>query len=539
VAYASKALTTTEQRYAQVEKEALASTWACEHFHMYVYGKEFQIETDHKPLVSLLGKKLLDDLPPRVLRFRLRLMKYSYTVYHVPGKRIYTADTLSRAPLSGTSSVESKSEDTAFVDSIIESLPATEKRLQEIREHLENDEVLQTVMGYCKRGWPDLACLQSPVQPYWQERDTYAVEQGLLLKGNRLIIPADMRVDVLDRIHDGHLGITKCRLRAKQAVWWPGLSKQLETLVTNCYVCSRERTQRAEPMVKSTFPARPWQKVGSDLFQYRGQQYLLVVDYYSRYIEIAKLSYTTSPDIVVHLKSMFARHGIPEVFISDNGPQYSAHTFREFMQQYGTCHITSSPRYPQGNSEAERAVQTIENLLKKAKDPYLALLAYRTTPLENGSSPAELLMGRRLRNTLPMIPSQLDPLPPPSPQLRQKEEEMRMRAKINYDSHHGARPLPQLQPEDSVYIPNMKTPGTVVQQRDEPRSYNVSTPSGILRRNRRQLITDVPPPDQVGPRSASQSADALRHTVSPLIPPLQQEVRRSERLRKPPQRLDL
>ncbi len=101
MAYASRALTPTEQRYAQVEKEALATTWACERFHMYVYGRAFKIETDHKPLIPLLGgSKLLDDIPPRILRFRLRLMKYMYEITHVPGKKIATADTLSLAPVT-------------------------------------------------------------------------------------------------------------------------------------------------------------------------------------------------------------------------------------------------------------------------------------------------------------------------------------------------------------------------------------------------------------------------------------------------------
>ena len=102
VAYASRSMSETEQRYAQIEKEALATTWACEKFSMYVLGKKFLIETDHKPLVPLLGSKHLDSLPPRVLRFRLRLDRFNYLIEHVPGKLLYTADTLSRAPISST-----------------------------------------------------------------------------------------------------------------------------------------------------------------------------------------------------------------------------------------------------------------------------------------------------------------------------------------------------------------------------------------------------------------------------------------------------
>ena len=98
VAYASRSMTETEQRYAQIEKEVLATTWACEKFASYILGMNFLIETDHKPLVPLLGMKDLDKLPPRVLRFRLRLARFHYTIRHVPGKHLYTADALSRAP---------------------------------------------------------------------------------------------------------------------------------------------------------------------------------------------------------------------------------------------------------------------------------------------------------------------------------------------------------------------------------------------------------------------------------------------------------
>lgn len=116
------------------------------------------------------------------------------------------------------------------------------------------------------------------------------------------------------------------------------------------------------------------------------------------------------------MKSIFARHGIPEALRSDNGPQYSADVFSQFADEYGFMHNPSSPKYPQSNGEAERAVQTIKTLLTKNNDPYLALLAYRSTPLENGYSPAELLMGRKIQTTVPMAPSQLIPSLPKTPQ---------------------------------------------------------------------------------------------------------------------------
>ena len=151
----------------------------------------------------------------------------------------------------------------------------------------------------------------------------------------------------------------------------------------------------------SPLPSRPWEKIGTDLFEWKKVDYLLVVDYYSRYIEIAKLTSTSANSVIAHLKSIFSRHGIPETVMSDNIPQYSATVFEEFAKEYGFTHVTSSPKYPQANGTAERAVKIVKQLLKKNQDPYLAMLAYRSTPLENGYSPAELLMGQKIHTTLP------------------------------------------------------------------------------------------------------------------------------------------
>ena len=154
----------------------------------------------------------------------------------------------------------------------------------------------------------------------------------------------------------------------------------------------------------------PWQVVGSDLFFFRNIQYLLVVDYFSRFPEIIRLSSSTSANVIQALKTMFTRFGIPEIFRCDNGPQYSSEEFRRFMKAYGIQHRTNSLRFPQSKGEAERSVQTVKRLLSKFEDPSLALLSYRATPLPwCNLSPAELLMGRRLRTTVPQTDEQLIP----------------------------------------------------------------------------------------------------------------------------------
>uniref|UniRef100_A0A3Q3ISC0 Integrase catalytic domain-containing protein n=1 Tax=Monopterus albus TaxID=43700 RepID=A0A3Q3ISC0_MONAL len=257
-------------------------------------------------------------------------------------------------------------------------------------------------------------------------------------------------------------------------------------MVLKCRACIQERQNPREPLVESECPARPWQKLGTDLFVLKGKTYLVVVDYFSRYVEVAQLSNTKSTDIIVQLKSIFARHGIPEELMSDNGPQFSGQDFTQFADTYGFRHITSSPKFPQSNGEAGCAVQTAKGLLKKASDPYL--LAYRTTPLQSGFSPAQLLMGRRLRTTVPTLPSRLDPAVPSVGDFVHKERAKKELEAERYNRRHCAKLLSDLVPEEHVWVTDAKESGTVLQNHTSPRSYLVNMPKGVVRRNRQHLI---------------------------------------------------
>ena len=535
VAYISRSLTTTEQRYAQIEKEALAFTWACERFSDYLVGLQFHIETDHKPLVPLFSTKNLDELPIRVQRFRMRMMRFLFTISHVRGKNLTVADTLSRAPLEETSDSDQtlQEEVDAYVSSIVQGLPATEQRLEEIRRHQQQDEVCQLLTRYCQSGWPENKKLTETTRVYHEVAAELSVEDGLLLRGCRIVIPTTLRSDVLERLHTGHQGIVKCRERARQLVWWPGLSAQLEKVVKNCRECCREQLQRAEPLMPSVLPELPFQKVGTDLFEWEKRTYLLLVDYYSRYIEIALLSRPTAAEVITHLKSIFARHGIPELVMSDNGPQYSCDAFSEFAREYQFRHLTSSPLYPQSNGETERAVKTIKGLLKKESDPYLALLSYRATPLQTGYSPSELLMGRKLRTTVPTIRQQLIPNVPDSAVVPKRDKQQKLRQERGFNSRHGARDLPELDPGDTVWVPD-RTSEAVVRGGTNPRSYDVETNEGTTyRRNRRDVVL-LPGEQPVDAERRVDTDTEPRDTAETLDVP----IRRSGRATQPPQRYD-
>ena len=215
VGYVSRSMTPTEQRYAQIEKEALALTWACERFSDYLLGLDFLIQTDHKPLVPLFSVKALEELPVRVQRFRMRMMRYRFTIEHVPGKDLVVADMLSRAPLN-TPTVQDQQlhqEGEEYIQVVLKSLPVSDKLLEEVKENQAQDEVCCQIKAYCKNGWPERSELTGALRPYQEVAAELSIQNGLLMRGSRIVIPAEMRLRMLDKIHQGHQGIEKSDIR--------------------------------------------------------------------------------------------------------------------------------------------------------------------------------------------------------------------------------------------------------------------------------------------------------------------------------------
>ena len=235
-------------------------------------------------------------------------MRYQFSICHVPGKDLTVADTLSRAPAADMSEEDNlfQEEVATFLNAVLMSAPATEERIKEIRKLQLKDPACQQISVYCQSGWPRKDSLPENVKPYYSVAAELSEVDNLLMRGSRIMIPPPLRKNILGRLHSSHQGITKCRERARQSVWWPGISQELTTVVQNCTECCKAQNQRAQPLMPTPLPELPWQMVGTDLLEWRGQSYLLVVDYYSRYIEIAKLRSTTAEEVITHTKSIFA-----------------------------------------------------------------------------------------------------------------------------------------------------------------------------------------------------------------------------------------
>ena len=395
-----------------------------------------------------------------------------------------------------------------------------------------DDPVLKQLRTVIQNGWPDRKSnVPECLRPYFDLRDELIVQGELIFKGPRLVIPTCLRKKFLAVAHSIHIGIEGCLRRARECLFWSRMGTELKEFISKCDVCLAHRTsQTREPLLPHEVIARPWAKLGADLCDLHGRTLLVVSDYYSNYIEVARLTSVTTQSVVRELKTVFSRFGIPEVLVTDNGPQFSSAEFQEFATSWSFDHVTSSPRYPQSNGKAENAVKTVNRLFSKCREDgqseFLALLDWRNTPTEGmGTSPAQRLMGRRCRPLLPMSKSLLQP------QCPVEDDLSALRGRKQRQERYCNRHCKQMKPIDRgdterVKVPGEKvwTPATCVGLAG-PRSYLVKAGGAVYRRNRRDLIstgeasiqdvTDVSDSPQSGLGDASPAQAARTQNRTP------------------------
>ena len=248
VAYASRAMTTTERKYAQIEKELLAICYAFVKFRQSILGKQITIESDHKPL-EMITKKELHLTPLRLERMLLRLQPYDLMVTYTKGADMHIADALSRA----TTDPPEDYLDEGWMIYDIQTVTHTrsDTRLEEFHRNTANDPELQALTAVIIGGWPTSSkSVEAQLRPYWSVRDRLSVLDGLVFMGERLVVPQTMREYVLDIIHGSHFGIEKSKLRALQSVYWPSILKAIENKVMCCQLCQRhQKANVKEPMI--------------------------------------------------------------------------------------------------------------------------------------------------------------------------------------------------------------------------------------------------------------------------------------------------
>ena len=498
VSYSSRALTASEKNYSQIEKELLAQVFGVERNHHFVYGRRIVLWSDHKPLETIC-KKPLATAPKRLQRLLLCLQQYDVEIRYKPGPEMYLSDTLSRAylPTTDRSPAEKEAERIHAVD----FLPISQPQLAEIQRETAADPVLQSLTQVILKGWPDKKeDLPIELHPYYNVRDELSAQDGVLFKGLRCLIPTNLRPKIRERLHGAHTGSESCLRRARETVYWPGMTSDIKDYIAKCAVCATyQKEQPKEPLISHRIPNRPWETVGTDIFHFEDRDYLCTVDYYSNYFEIDPLKDKTASKVVDTLKRHFSRHGIPNKLRSDNGPPFNSYEFQQFVTSYDMEHVTSSPHYPQSNGKVENAIKTAKSLLKKSKaaksDIYLALLEWRNAPSEGlESSPAQRMFGRRTRTLIPTTSELLKPKiveDVPGKLLKRKQ----LQAKYYNIS---AKELPPLSNGEVVRVKPTDRSGrwykARVEQQVDVRSYDVRTEDGrVFRRNRRHLKSSKEP----------------------------------------------
>ena len=381
IAFASRALTDCETQYVQIEKEMLAIVFACEKFAHYVYGQLVTVQSDHKPLESVFKKSITATIS-RLQRMLLRLLKFQLRVDYLPGKSMYITDTLSCAHLTEPltrSDCELSDDIELTVHTVLHKTSISNTTLEEIREATSTDATLTELHALIANGFPsETSSLSSELKAYQKlVADMHEVD-GLLVHNNKVIIPLSLRPKMLSIIHEGYLRMEKCKLLARQSLYWPGLTRDIEEFIRKCSTCNKyRRKQQQEPLFPHPVPHCPWQKLGADIFSLRNKDYLLIVHYYSKYPEISMLHDKTASSVITNMKSVFARHGVPDQIMADNMP-FASKDITTFSKDWNFNIISSSPNYAQSNGQAERTIQTVKCLLKKAMDsgcdPYVPLL---------------------------------------------------------------------------------------------------------------------------------------------------------------------
>ena len=231
IAYASKSLTDTETRYANIERELLAIVFTCQWFNTYILGRPFTVESDHKPL-EMIHQKSLARAPPRLQRMLLQLQRYDVTIRYRPGKEMLLADALSRCPSRASGEIK--------LDMRVNYIAFSKTWIAKLKEAMREDPILGTVYQLTQQGWPhQRRYTPRMARAYWDFRDQLSTDEGLLLMGPRIVNLSCLHEEYLQRLHQGHLSATKVQQNARQHLYWPGLDVDITDYTRRCQECIR------------------------------------------------------------------------------------------------------------------------------------------------------------------------------------------------------------------------------------------------------------------------------------------------------------
>ena len=437
IGYASRTLTKAESNYAQLEKEALSCVWGVKKFHDYVFGHAFDLVTDHKPLLGLLkeDRVMSPQASARIKRWLLFLSGYEYSLQFRCTSAHANADALSRLPLPVEPATTEPPPELVLLAEHLADSPVT---ASDIRIWTKRDPTLAKVLQFVQQGWPSESAPE--LNAFRAKQLELSLDQGCILWGSRVVIPSQGREAVLHELHEGHPGTTRMKSLARMYVWWPGIDSDIEKSVQLCPQCQQVQPKPpVAPLNPWKWPTRPWARLHIDFAgPFLGKTFLIVIDAHSKWIEAICTGSTSSNVVIEELRTMFAKFGLPETVVTDNGTGFTSHEFNSFLKRNGIKHITSAPYHPSSNGLAERAVQIVKQGLKKVSSGSMntrlarVLLSYRITPqATTGVAPAELLLGRRPRTRLDLC----------KPHTAERVEGRQLQQKVGHDKKARARDL--------------------------------------------------------------------------------------------------
>ena len=430
ISHASRALTPAEKNYSQVEKEGLALIFAVKKFHRYIYGRKFTLETDHKPLLGIFGSKkgVPGYTANRLQRWAIILMNYDFNINYTSTLEFGHADVLSRlikqTPMPDEDYVISCVK--CDGDVMEESLQQLPLKYEDIKRATLKCEDLKLVMRFLKEGWPDKKDVlkhHPKICKFSARRDELQEIDECLFYGERIVLPVPLQQKVLKQLHEGHPGISRMTQLARSYVYWPNIDEHIKEFVQSCASCISYAKAPTKTLLESwPKPTTPWYRLHIDYAgPVHGLWYLVIVDAYSKWLEVFQTTTTTTQNTIECLRETFARFGVPMELVSDNGTQFTSSSFKKFCLDNGIKHLTTAPYHPQSNGQAERFVDTLKRTMNKlkgsgdtvAQDLQTFLRTYRSTPsaaTPSGKSPAEEFLGRPVRTTLDLMKNSNHPL---------------------------------------------------------------------------------------------------------------------------------
>jgi len=494
VSVSSRTLTTAEHNYSQIEVESLASVYAVKHNRMYLYGlKHFELWTDHKPLVPLYNKSN-KTLPPRIMRHKMFVQGYNYTMVYMPGAGAKNpADYLSRHPIAsslhGTENEHASCTVEADLHAVVRSDLPQAITLEMITSAYKEDPVMQTLLTAVKRGYIK-SNEMTVLKPYKDVFVEIGFADELLLKGERLIIPQSLQKAAVQLAHEGHQGMVRTKAYLRSMMWFPGLDKLVEMTIRDCLACQSIKPSKTAtaPLQMTELPNHPWEKVAMDFFSISSntnEHILVVQDRYSRYPVVDFVSTTSAKATIPKLDRIFSDFGVPDQADSDNGTPFQSSEFDEYMKYMGVRHHPITPLWPQAN-QAETFMKNLKALLQTCSNEKLNykqevfkyVRAYRATPHPSTSkTPAELMFnGRPYKTRLPALITAK--LPVFDEVVRKRDVEQKQKMKEYADQHRNASSFQPLQLGDAVLVKQEQTSKSKSKYNYDP--YRVTAIKGTM-----------------------------------------------------------